>query len=812
MSDLDRTLVVGTRGSPLALWQAERVIALLRERFPQMQITTRIVHTHGDLHQDMPLARMGGQGVFIKEIESALLAGEIDLAVHSLKDLPGEMPAGLMLAAIPERADPHDVLVSRHPSLAALPRGARVGTSSPRRAAQLRAVRPDLDIVPLRGNLGTRLRRAVEGDLDGAVLAAAGIIRLGEEARITEYLPFDVMLPAVGQGALAVQVRQADGLVRQMVQAIDHGPSHLAVRAERAYMAALGGGCQVPMAAYAELLGDAIRLQGMVEDADSGRILRDEMRGPSTEPEALGRALAERLLAMGRSVSVGKVYLVGGGPGEPGLLTVRGQELLRRAQVVVYDRLVDERLLAQVPAQAERVYVGKAADRHTLRQEEINALLVAKGHEGKMVVRLKGGDPYVFGRGGEEALALREAGVPFEVVPGVTSAVAVPAYAGIPVTHRRVAASFTVITGHEDPTKSGSQVDWGHLPDGTLVFLMGTENLSQIARSLVAHGRPAGTPAAFIHRGTTPFQRTIVGSLEDIAERVAGSRLGPPGILVVGEVVCLQERLAWFEERPLFGRRVLVTRSREQASAFSALLREEGAEPLELPAIEIRTMDDYTALDAAVRSLDDYDWVAFTSANGVRFFWDRLRAAGKDARALPLVCAIGPATAAALAERGVVADLQPEEYVAEALAKALSERGIAGRRFLLPRAAEAREVLPRELELAGASVTEVAAYRTVVPEDSRARLAALLLEGVDAIAFTSSSTVRNLVHLLDGEVRRLAGIAIAAIGPITADTVQGLGLPVDVVAAEYTIPGLVTALKEYFASQRATLGDVNHDV
>ncbi len=495
----------------------------------------------------------------------------------------------------------------------------------------------------------------------------------------------------------------------------------------------------------------------------------------------------------------GLVSLIGAGPGDPGLLTQRGAEALAAADVVVYDYLANPALLALAPPGAERIYVGKMAGCHKLSQDEINALLVERGRAGQRVARLKGGDPFVFGRGGEEALALVEAGVPFEVVPGVTSAVAAPAYAGIPVTHRGLASSFAVVTGHEDPTKEESALDWARLATATdtLVFLMGVGNLPHIVEQLLAHGRPADTPAALVRWGTMPGQQAVGGTLADIVDRVEAAGLKPPAVTVVGPVAGLRDRLRWFEDRPLFGQRVLVTRTRQQASALSARLRALGAEAVELPTIRIAPPEDWAPLDAAIAELPGYDWIIFTSVNGVGYFWERLEAAGLDARTLHGVrlAAIGPATAAELAAHGLRADHVPDEYVAEAVAAGLGDVG--GQRVLLPRADIARPALARLLREGSADVVEIAAYRTLRPEADPGELGDLLAR-VTVATFTSSSTARNLAAMArDAGLdlpRALAGATVACIGPITANTARELGLAVDVVADEYTIDGLVEAI------------------
>jgi len=494
--------------------------------------------------------------------------------------------------------------------------------------------------------------------------------------------------------------------------------------------------------------------------------------------------------------SNGLVYLVGAGPGDPGLITVKGLACLQKADVVVHDRLLNPGLLRQAPQGCEMIDVGKSPQRHTLPQEAINALLVEKALAGKVVVRLKGGDPFLFGRGGEEAEALAEAGVPFEVVPGVTSAIAAPAYAGIPVTHRDHTSTFAVITGHEDPTKADSSLDWQKLATGvgTLVCLMGVGNLPQIVAKLIEHGRDPRTPVAIVQQGTEARQKTVTGTLADIVDKARDADIRPPAVTIVGEVVALREKLRWFDTKPLFGRRVLVTRAREQASALSERLRELGAEPLEYPAIEIAPPKDFGPLDEAIARLSVYDWLILTSTNGVRAFVDRMSEKGTDIQALGRlkIAAIGPATAQALAGHGLRVDYVPEVYTTKEIAAGL--RDISGQRVLLPRAERAPKQLAQALRGKGAVVDEVVAYRTLAV-DAADELKALLDDGqIDIVTFTSSSTVENLVRMLDGDVERLRGPLVACIGPVTARTAKRLGIGVDVVAREHTIAGLVEAI------------------
>ncbi len=499
----------------------------------------------------------------------------------------------------------------------------------------------------------------------------------------------------------------------------------------------------------------------------------------------------------------GMVYLVGAGPGDYRLLTLKGADCLKQADVVVYDRLADDRILSWVPPQAERIYVGKAAANHAMKQEDINQLLVDKAKEGKCVVRLKGGDPFVFGRGGEEALLLQENGVPFEIVPGVTSAISVPAYAGIPVTHRAVATSFAVITGHEDPTKGGSNMRWDKLATGvdTLVFLMGVANLASITQKLIENGRPAATPAAVIRWGTKPEQETLVTTVGDAAEDVKKAGLTPPAIFVVGDVVKLRQQLAWFENRekkPLFGKTVLVTRARSQASQLVAGLEARGARVVELPAIRFaEPSDHYEAVDAAISLIASYDWILFTSVNGVDRFFDRLLAAGKDARDLArtFFAAIGKATAARLRRYGLVADVVPDEFRAEGMIEALRGQLAPGERVLVPRAQEAREVLSENLREYGAIVDVAPVYRTLPAEEDATQVKEMLAAGeIDAATFASSSTVKNLAGLI-GDAGLLKNTKVVAIGPVTAATCEELGAKPAAVAKEYTIDGLIEAVE-----------------
>ncbi len=487
------------------------------------------------------------------------------------------------------------------------------------------------------------------------------------------------------------------------------------------------------------------------------------------------------------------------------LLTLRAREALERAEVIVYDFLANERLLALAP-KAERIYVGKQGGNHTMSQHDINALLVREVAGGKRVVRLKGGDPFLFGRGGEEGKALADAGLPFEVVPGITSALAVPAYAGIPVTERSSSASLAIVTGHENPHKDRSGVDFGALVNmGTIVILMGMSRIAENMRGLLDAGMEPDRPAAAIQWGTRYEQRTVVGTVSDLAARVAEAKLGAPAIIVVGEVVRMRESLNWFEGRPWFGKRIVVTRSREANAAVVDELEHRGAEVVQIPTISFTEPADFASLDEGIAGLGDYDWVVFTSANGVQAFRRRLLHQGLDARALAgcRIAAVGPATAAALEEFGLVADLIPPRFEAEALAPALGDE-LARSRILLVRAEKGREEFIEAARAAGARVDLAVAYRTVPaarpPEFERVLAAERIPE---LIMFASPSAVHAFLGMLEGDEReRLRGASAACIGPVTARAAREGGFEVAVVPRDFTLPGLLEAMDDYFRGSK----------
>ncbi len=501
----------------------------------------------------------------------------------------------------------------------------------------------------------------------------------------------------------------------------------------------------------------------------------------------------------------GKVYLVGAGPGDPGLITAKGIKCIEAADVLVYDYLASPALLSFASPEVDIIYVGKKEGVHTLPQEEINQLIVEKALEGNIVTRLKGGDPFVFGRGGEEAEALTAHGIPFEVVPGVTSAIAATAYAGIPVTHRNLTSTLAFVTGHENPAKKTSNIDWQSLARGigTLIFFMGVKNLPHIVERLMTHGKPPSTPVALIRWGTTSRQLTVTGTLVTIVEEVKKAGLKAPAIIIIGDVVGLRPTLKWFEGRPLMGKTIVVTRARTQASDLVTRLNDLGADCFECPTIKVVPPEDPEPLDKAIRNISTYHWLIFTSVNAVSAFFDRLFALGKDCRALGHIqtAAVGPATADKLLSYGIGSDLVPESYRGESVAAAFAGKNIQGKHILLPRAEKARPVIPEELSKMGALVEEIAVYRTIQDRQNVDRLMDILKEKrADMITFTSSSTAKNFKALFEPEnfEALTADIPVAAIGPITADTAGSLGMKVTLTAESYTIPGLCDAILKFY--------------
>jgi uroporphyrinogen III methyltransferase/synthase len=840
-------LRIGTRKSKLAIVQTEIVRDAILEHFPEAEIELVQMSTEGDRILDRSLDSFGGKGVFTQDLERALLSGEIDLAVHSAKDMPMELPEGLVLGAVLGREDPADVLVTRSGIPAAqLPAGSVIGTSSLRRELQIRRINPQVQIKVLRGNVPTRLEKLRGGEYDGILLAAAGLRRLGleqPEGLHVEMMDTETFLPAPGQGILGVEIR--DGDLAEVMAAINQPEAEIALHAERTYMKILNGGCNAPCAAYCRVDGDELEMNAMYAPDGKHPVYREErvkldletpefvtfgtgeglekkdenfaekvakqmennvslencktdgLENQENRMMQLAEVIAARLAAQ---VQVKMVSLVGAGPGDAGLVTRKALECIRRADVIVYDNLISGSLLNEARLDAELIYVGKRSGAHHMKQEQINEVLARHAMTGKYVVRLKGGDPFIFGRGGEEALYLKQHGIPFEIVPGVSSCYSVPAYAGIPVTDRRYASSFHVITGHESGQKGNPVLDYETLAreEGTLVFLMGLKNLEEICGQLIAHGKPADTPAAVISCGTTARQRQAVSDLAHIAETAHAQQIPTPAICVVGDVVLLQKDLDWFGKTspdvkmPLAGVRVLATGTRYNAEEIGQQMSSLGAETVKVSVIESVSLEN-TAVCQALSRLKDYNWMVFTSGNGVELFFDLLCRENIDLRQmmhLKFAC-IGRKTAAALKQHGFTCDFTPDNYSSTDLAEQWIPTLGTDDRVLMLRAKEGSKVLSEQLKESGIAYDDIPLYETKVDTRRREELNRVVRE-VDYITLSSASAARAFASLL--EEKDVAPAKVIAIGPYTAQAAIKAGLKVYAEAEEYTAEGIAAAI------------------
>lgn len=784
---MQRVIRIGTRKSRLALVQTDLVKRKIEEAFPDIRVEVVQMSTKGDEQLDRSLTSFGGKGVFTRELEEALLKGEIDLAVHSAKDMPMEFPGGLGIGAVLGRGAVEDVLVTRDgTALKDLKPGSVVGTSSLRRELQIRAANPLVRIRMNRGNVQTRLRKLSEGQFDAIVLAAAGLERLGlmnDGKYYYEKLDASVCLPAAGQAILAVESREHD--LTDVLGAVHVPEAAVSLYAERAYLSAIGGSCNAPAAALSVLQGEKLVMEALF--APDGKHLRkvsgERVTGLDvSEAEQLGRELAAEICR-------GKVWLVGAGPGDRKLVTQKCLECIRRADVIVYDSLATDALLHEAGRDAELIYAGKRASSHHLRQEETNALLIRKAKEGKNVVRLKGGDPFIFGRGGEEAQELRAAGIAFEIVPGVSSCYGAPAYAGIPVTHRDYASSFHVITGHEGAHKDSEVLDYGTLAreEGTLIFLMGLKNLPNIVKNLIEKGKNPDTPAAVIQEGTTGRQKAVTGTLSTIAEEAARGGIRTPAITVVGDVVSLQKELSWYGQGPLSGCRVLVTGTKKMTDSQRTVLEEEGAEVISLGLIETEPLAA-EELAAAVDGISEYTWAVFTSSNGVDIFFDCLLRAGRDIRRLAGLrfAVIGEGTKDALAQRGIRADFVPSRYSSRDLSAEWVPKLTKTDRVLLLRAREASLELNEALAEAGIAYEALSVYHTAADTRKREELNRILPD-VDYVTFASASAVKAFASMAEAGTWTAKAVCI---GPVTERAAEAAGIPVCQSAVEYTAEGM----------------------
>lgn len=683
--------IIGTRGSKLALVQTNYVCDTLKKAYPQHEFEIVVIKTKGDLILDKPLNQIGDKGLFVKEIEEKMRSGEIHMGVHSMKDMPAVPAPGLVFTKAWKREDPRDVLILREKkNLMELKMGAVIGTGSRRRTVQLLRMRPDLKIVDIRGNVETRIRKMEEQKLDGIVLAAAGLHRLGMQERITQYLESEEMISAPAQGILALEIREEETELAAMLNALSDEETEQIAIAERGFLQLIGGDCHVPVGAVCKCTQTGTyRLKAMFGRAEE-EAAYIEVEG--AEPLELAKEAAKGI----RRQLAGTVYLVGGGPGDAELITVKGRRLLSEADCIIYDRLSSPELLAFAKADCEKIYVGKADRHHTMKQEDINSLLVEKAMKYQKVVRLKGGDVYVFGRGGEEGLVLRENGVPFEIVPGISSSMAGLAYAGIPVTHRGISSGFHVVTAH-DRQDELADIDFEAMARGkdTCVFLMGLGKVGEIAEKLMQAGKPETTAAAVISRATTPGQKVCCADLAHIAEETKKAALPSPALIVVGDVIALREQLSFFEQKVLFGKSYLIPKIGEPTTELAQMLREKGASVEEFPVGQIV----HKKADISREDLAGTNWLLFTSKHGVDAFFENLDASGLDVRNLAgiSIAAIGSKTAEHLRAYGIHADFVPEVYNSDAFAEELQKLVKPEERILYPKAANADSHLKEAL-------------------------------------------------------------------------------------------------------------------
>ena len=776
---------IGTRGSKLALAQAEYVRDRLAQAYPEEEFEFQIIKTKGDLVLDRPLHEIGDKGVFVKEIEEKIWSGEVQIGVHSMKDMPSHPAPGLLFAKAWKREDPRDALILREKErLEDLPEGAVIGTGSRRREFQIKRLRPDLRVVNIRGNVDTRLRKMEEEKLDGIILAAAGLRRLGMEERITRYLEPEEMIPAPAQGILALEIREGETELLKLLDALSDEETEQAAAAERGFLREIGGDCHVPVGAVCRKGADGLyHLDAMFGNETGSRLAYAAVRG--TAPEQLAKEAAVQI----RRQMAGTVSLVGGGPGDPGLITVKGLQALREADCIIYDRLSSPELLDEAKPGCELIYAGKADHRHTMEQEEINRLLTEKSMRYENTVRLKGGDVYVFGRGGEEGLFLAEKGVPFQVIPGISSAVGGLACAGIPVTHRGKAPGFHVVTAHS--SRDGlAEIDFEAMAKGkeTCVFLMGLRKVEEIASRLMEAGMSPDTEAAVISCAATPEQRTCTADLAHIGERVREAGLVSPAVIAVGKVVSLRDRLNFYENRPLFGKRFLIPKIGEKSTELKALLLQQGAAADEVQVGRIvRAERTFSA-----EEMKQADWLVFTSKNGAEAFFESLAKSRLDIRCLAgcRIAAIGGRTAKMLEGHGLYADLIPDEFHSDALADALKKQISPRDRVWYLKAGNADGHLKAALEgCCRFEEIEVYENQAVKPDLETLRKP----EGYDGILFTCASSARRLLEAAGNEWKQCRAFSI---GSKTTACLKECGMERTIETEVSTYEGLVGILKK----------------
>ena len=810
-SDIHRNEVsmirIGTRKSKLALIQTELVKAQILKYFPNEKIEIVHVVTHGDKVLDKPLGEIGGKGVFTKEIEEKLLDKTIDIAVHSAKDVPMELVDGLCLGAVLLRDDNRDVILKRKETKK-IGAGSIIGTSSLRREIQIKQISPDVTIKSLRGNVGTRIDKLKSGEYDAIILAAAGLKRLGlDNDKELDYIYPDEekFISAAGQGILAIECRNGD--LKDVMAALDDRKARICLEAEREFLKCLDGSCNAPCGAHCTVDEHGFNFRGMYaydgktpkyavineKSDEQWEKISKSVNADNTDLEFAAN-LAKRLVDVLKSDNKGMVSLVGAGPGKRDYLSIEALRCIKKADVIVYDALISPSILNEAKMDAELIYVGKRADTIYKKQPEINELLVNLALSGKYVVRLKGGDPFIFGRGGEEALALKKWGISYEIVSGISSSYSVPASAGIPVTHRGAASSVHIITGHEHPAKPSEALDFSVIAkeEGTLVFLMGLRSLGNICEKLIKNGKNGETPVAVISKGMTAKQRTVYGNLLTIKDEVRKNNIEAPAIIVVGDVVGVGKQICEWqsknEKKVLSGKRILVTGSRNMADSLEKEFEQYGGETIAISLVE--TIPDYSDCDDIFNNLEKYSWFIFTSANGVNIFFDRLRDLRVDIRKLANArfAVVGTSTKKALGKYGLYADFIPSKFTSKILAEELSKELTDKDKILIVRGKQGKNFIEDKFSEMSVEFDKICIYETIQDERRADEVKRICLD-VDYIVVTSGSGAIAL--------RDMAGCEhdnIVAIGPVTKRDCEEVGLRVKIVAEEFDARGIVDVI------------------
>lgn len=809
---------IGTRKSKLALIQTELVKAQILKYFPDEEIEIVHVVTHGDKVLDKPLGEIGGKGVFTKEIEEKLLDKTIDIAVHSAKDVPMELAGGLCLGAVLLRDDNRDVILKRKETKKTGV-GSVIGTSSLRRELQIKQLYPGVVIKSLRGNVGTRIDKLKSGEYDAIILAAAGLKRLGldnDDALDYIYTDNEKFVSAAGQGILAIECRNGD--LKEVMEALDDKAARVCLEAEREFLRSLDGSCNAPCGAHCIISRENFEFRGMyAADGENPKYAkikeRREAAGVNINDDDLKQAisLAGKLVNILKSdddssdknndsekkpdeVGKGKVSLVGAGPGKRDYLSVEALRCIKNADVIIYDALISPSILNEAKMDAELIYVGKRADTIYKKQPEINKLLVGCASQGKYVVRLKGGDPFIFGRGGEEALALAKAGINYEIVSGISSSYSVPASAGIPVTHRGAASSVHIITGHEHLGKPSEALDFSVIAkeEGTLVFMMGLRSLGNICDKLKKNGKYEGTPVAVVSKGMTAKQKTVFGNLLTIEDEVKKNKIEAPAIIVVGDVVevglHINEWQIKNDKNPLSGKRILVTGSRNMAFCLEEEFDKYGAETIAISLVE--TIPDYSSCDDKLNEIEKYSWLVFTSANGVNIFFDRLRDLKTDVRKLANIkfAVVGTSTRKALEKYGLYADFVSSKFTSKTLADELAQILTDKDRVLIVRGKQGKNFIEDKFTSMAVDFDKICIYETI-QDERRADEVRRICRDVDYIVVTSGSGARALKDMAGCEHEN-----IVAIGPVTKKDCEEAGLSVKLVAKEFDAKGIVDVI------------------